>query len=148
MVKTTLLGKQKCISLVEDFLNAFVYCTKQPQAPSLSDLNNFLADHFQIKSNGIIKAKNINEYLSVVDGFRKKCFNVTFPGLEGDPLFSDDRLAIQYNPTFNDKNGNITQCHIMAIVTFKDEKIALWEEVVCEQGLVPWDRELMPTEEL
>ena len=75
-------------------------------------------------------------------------FQCYIPRLEGDPLFSDDRLAIQYNPTFNDKNGNITQCHIMAIVTFKDEKIALWEEVVCEQGLVPWDRELMPTEEL
>ena len=148
MVKTNILGKQKYISLVEDFLNAFVYWTKQPQAPSLSDLNYFLANHFQIKSNGTIKAKNINEYLSVVDGFRKKCFNVTFPGLEGDPLFSDDRLAIQYNPTFNDKNGKITQYHIMAIVTFEDEKITLWEEVVCEQDLVPWDRELMPTEEL
>jgi hypothetical protein len=148
MVKTTILGKQKCISLVEDFLNAFVYWTKQTEAPSLSDLNSLLANNFQIKSNGIIKAKNIKEYLSVVDGFRKKCFNVTFPGLEGDPLFSDDRLAIQYNPTFNDKNGKITQCHMMAIVTFENEKIALWEEVVCEQGLVPWDGELMPTEDL
>ena len=83
MVKTTILDKQKCISFVEDFLNAFVNWKKQQQAPSLSDLNFFLANHFQIKSNGTIKAKNIKEYLSVVDGFRKKCFNVTFPGLEG-----------------------------------------------------------------
>jgi hypothetical protein len=139
MTKTTVLTKNQAAELVSSFLNEFQTWCNQTHDPKPAQLEHFITSNFQLSSNGQIKVKNPNEYLSRIEKFRKRYSHIEFSDIFEEPLVNDNKIVIHYEVTLNARNGEKKQVYIMAIATVEDNKFSKWVQAAHEKGTGQWD---------
>lgn len=127
----------QAISLTKDFLNKFQTWIKQSNLPTEADLKHFLNSSFQISSNGQLLAKSIPDYIERIENLRKK-YNEFKISIIDEPLYADNRVAIQYRLDLKSKDGHASQIYIMAFADVHDGKFSRWNEIAHEKGTGNW----------
>lgn len=127
------LSKEQALTLINDFFAQFPIWCNQDKAPTVADLEQFLAHNFQISCNDRVIAKNTTEYLKRVKNMREKFSNFELIGPLEEPLVHDNKLVCQYDLNVHANDGIKVEVCFMAIATIEGNKIVRWQEVSHEK---------------
>lgn len=138
--KTKTLNKSTYLTLINDFFAAFQECCNRPEAPKGKELVNYLNSDFQLISNERTEVKNLQDYYKRIELFRNRYEHFDIIGPLEEPLIGDNKVVLQYEISLEGRDGEAQIVCIMAIATFKDNKISRWQQVTHEKGRGTWDR--------
>lgn len=140
MVMTKMaLDKKQTLALINTFFNQFQTCLNRPAAPTLNDFQKILSNNFQISSNGQVKSKNLQEYLTRLQKLQQKYSHVELSSPIHEPLISDNKVAVVYHVDLTPRAGKKAQYYFMAIGTIEDNQFISWEQVTHAKNEPQWD---------
>lgn len=126
--KTQTVDKQKCLQLINSFLDHFRNCCRQKNAPNTAEFQNIVSRDFQNSCNGKVIGRTLEDFLRRIQDTQKKYSTVEFSRLQ-DCLISGNKAIVQYDINRTSQKGEKSQLNVMAIATIDDDVITHWSQV-------------------
>lgn len=127
------------LRIVYDFFEMYQECFNEGHVPSEAELSKYFASNFTLTSNGVVKSRNIRDYISRYKLFQEEYSKFKFSKPLVEPIISGNRAAIYYNIDLVTQDGGKVLIRIIALANFEGGKIASWTQVAHEQGSGGWD---------
>ncbi len=126
-------------SLISNILDLLHDNLKKEVLPNLSVWEKLFSKNYQFTSNGVLKCRNINDYLRRYEHLQDTYSNIQFSGPIIDPLISGNQFTLHQSIDLTTHDGNKFKMLMMAIGTVEGGKIARWVQVTHEVGSRDWD---------
>jgi hypothetical protein len=95
-------------------------------------LQEYVANDCVIESNEIIVCRGLGGILDYTKKMQQKYERVSYSDFLEAPIMYGDKAVIHFHVSCLGKDGTKSILNAIAILTFKNGKIAYWNEIYCE----------------
>lgn len=137
--KTRELTHGEVKSLVNNVLSLLHDNLQNEVLPDLSVWEKLFSKNYQFTSNGVLKCRNINEYIRRYERLQDTYSKIKFSGPIIEPLISGNQFVLHQSIELTTYDDERFQVLMMAIATVENGKLSRWVQVTHEMGSQDWD---------
>ena len=120
------------MELVNQFFTYLSYLGNPDNKPETSSLQNYLADHFIVKSNNEIISQGVEEFRDYIIRMQQKYAIVSYSDFLENPIICGNKTVLHFHVNCLTKAGVQRYLDAIAILTLEKGRISVWEEVFQE----------------
>jgi hypothetical protein len=137
--KTKNLSQTEVKELINNILKLLHENIQEDVIPDSSVWEKFFAKNYQFISNGVLKCRNINDYLRRYEHLQDTYSHIKFSGPIEDLVISGNQFTLHQSIDLVRHDGSKFQVLMMAIGTVENGKLFRWVQVTHETGIRDWD---------
>lgn len=131
-LESTSKNHSDALNKIQQFFQCLEIWGNSETNVDLSPLKNLMNSDCIIQSNNTILSQDIYEFCAYIHRMQKKYTKVVYSNFVEDPILFDNRATLHFQVHSIEQNGVQKNLDVIAIVTFKNGKIAHWKEVFCD----------------